>query len=91
MSEAQFMGLLIGAIATLLGIASIIVAIIIKPIIALNKSIQKLNDSIDKLNGDNELLGQRVTKHGQEIDELHDKVISHDHEIAHLKEANAKK
>jgi len=87
MSEAQFMGFLIGAIATLLGIASVIVAIIIRPIISLNKSIQKLNDSIDKLNGDNELLGQRVTKHGQEIDTLRFKVNDHDHDIAHLKEA----
>ena len=87
MSEAQFMGLLIGAIATLLGIASIIGAIIIKPIISLNKSIQKLNDSIDQLNGDNKLLGERVTKHGKEIDDLRFKVNDHSHEITHLKEA----
>lgn len=86
MSDTQFMGLLIGAIGTLLGIASVIVAIIIRPIISLNKSIQKLNDSIDQLNGDNKTLGERVTKHGKEIDAVKVEVINHSHEIAHLKE-----
>lgn len=86
MDQAQFMGLLITSIATLLGIASVIVAIMIKPIINLNKSIQKLNDSIDALNGDNNTLKERVTKHGKEIDENREKLIAHDHEIAHLKE-----
>lgn len=86
MNEAQFIGMLIASIGTLLGIASVVVAIIIKPIINLNKSIQKLNDSIDQLNGDNKLLGERVTKHGKEIDDLHDTVLHHEHEIKHLKE-----
>ena len=86
MDQAQFMGLLIGAIATLLGIASIVVAILIKPIINLNKSIQKLNDSIDALNGDNNTLKERVTKHGKEIDANRIKLVEHDHEIANLKE-----
>ena len=87
MNEAQFMGLLIGAIGSLLAIATAIVAIIIKPIINLNKSITKLNDSIDRLNSDNDTLKQRVTKHGQEIDANRMKLKDHDHEIAHLKEA----
>ena len=80
------MGLLIGAFASLCGIASVIVAIIIVPVIKLNKTIQKLNDSIDALNGKNKTLEERVTKHGKEIDGLHDKVIDHEHEIKHLKE-----
>lgn len=86
MEQTQFMGLLIASIGTLLGIASIIVAIIIKPIINLNKSITKLNDSIDRLNDDNASLAERVTKHGQEIDENTKKLIVHDQEIKHLKE-----
>jgi len=86
MDDVQFMGLLIGAIASLLGIASIIVAILVKPVINLNKSITKLNDSIDKLNGDNEKLEKRVSKHGEEIDAIQDKVLIHDHEIKFLKE-----
>ncbi|MBQ6447099.1 MAG: hypothetical protein IJJ10_06505 [Bacillus sp. (in: Bacteria)] len=86
MEQTQFMGLLIVSIGTLLAIASIIVAIIIKPIINLNKSITKLNDSIDRLNDDNASLAERVTKHGQEIDENTKKLIVHDQEINHLKE-----
>ena len=86
MNEAQFMGLLIGCIGTLLGIGTAIVAIVIKPVINLNKSITKLNDSIDRLNDANDTLEQRVTKHGKEIDGLHDQVIHHDHEIEHIKE-----
>ena len=86
MNEAQFMGLLIGAIATLLGIAGVMVAIIIKPIISLNTSIQKLNDSIDQLNGDNKNIKERVTKHGEEIDNLRKTQIEHTKDIEHLKE-----
>lgn len=86
MNETQFMGLLIGCIATLLGIASAIGTIIIKPIINLNKSITKLNDSIDRLNGENDTLRERVTKHGKEIDDNREHLIHHDHEIASLKE-----
>lgn len=86
MSEAQFMGLLIGCIATLLAIASVIVAIIVKPIINLNKSIQKLNDSIDALNGANATLNERVTKHGKEIDETRLTLVEHKKEIEHIKE-----
>lgn len=86
MEQAQFMGLLIASIGTLLGIASIIVAIIIKPIINLNKSITKLNDSIDRLNDDNASLSERVTRHGQEIDENTKHLIIHDQEIKHIKE-----
>ena len=86
MNDNQFMGLLIGSIASLLAIASIIVAIIIKPIINLNKSITKLNDSIDVLNRDSKNLVERVNKHGKEIDTNREHLIAHDHEIAHLKE-----
>lgn len=86
MTNNEFMGLLIGCIATLLGVGSIIVGIVVKPIINLNKSITKLNDSIDRLNGENETLAERVTKHGKEIDEVKIQVIHHEHEIEHLKE-----
>lgn len=86
MDSNQFMGLLIAAIVTLLSIASIIVALIIKPIINLNKSIVKLNDSIDRLNAENENLSGRVKEHGKEIDANAKKLLIHDTEIAHLKE-----
>lgn len=87
MDETQFMGLLIGCVATLVGIATGIVAIIIKPVINLNRSITKLNDSIDHLNGQNATLEQRVTKHGKEIDENTKTLIVHGEDIKHLKEA----
>ena len=86
MDSNQFMGLLIAAIVTLLSIASIIVALIIKPIINLNKSIVKLNDSIDRLTAENENLSGRVKEHGKEIDATAKKLLIHDTEIAHLKE-----
>ena len=56
MDSNQFMGLLIAAIVVLLGIATGIATLIIKPIMNLNKSIVKLNDSIDRLNEDNQNL-----------------------------------
>lgn len=86
MDSNVFMGLLIGAIATLLGIASVIATLIVKPIINLNKSITKLNDSIDRLNEDQGSLRDRVSKHGKEIDANREKLIAHDKEIEHIKE-----
>lgn len=86
MTDNQFMGLLIGSLATLLGIASVIVAIVIKPIINLNKSITKLNDSIDVLNRDSKNLVDRVAKHGKEIDANRERLIIHDQEIKNIKE-----
>ena len=74
MNTNEFMGMLITAIAALLGIVSVIVAICVKPIINLNKSITKLNDNIDVLNNSYSNLNARVTKHGEEIDD-HEKRI----------------
>lgn len=74
MNANEFLGFMVTTIATLLGMASIIVAIIIKPIINLNKSITKLNDNIDTLNKSYGTLNERVTKHSIELDE-HEKRI----------------
>lgn len=86
MTENQFMGLLIGSLATLLAITSVVVTIVIKPIINLNKSITKLNDSIDVLNRDSKNLVDRVAKHGKEIDANREHLIIHDQEIKNIKE-----
>lgn len=86
MESTQFMGMLIAALISLLTMASIIVAIIIKPIINLNKSITKLNDSIDMLNTESKNLENRVTTHGKELDEHSKHLIIHDQEIKHMKE-----
>ena len=86
MDSNQFMGLLIAAIVVLLGIATGIATLIIKPIMNLNKSIVKLNDSIDRLNEDNQNLSVRVREHGKEIDDNREHLIRHDKDIEHLKE-----
>lgn len=86
MDQTLFMGLLIGAIVVLLGIAGGIATLIVKPIINLNNSITKLNASIDQLNGANKTLNERVTKHGKEIDTLRLNDIKQEKEIEHLKE-----
>lgn len=86
MESNEFMGLLIGAVVTLLGIATAVVGLIVRPLINLNKSITKLNDSIDVLNKDAGTLAQRVTNHGKEIDANREHLIIHDKEIEHIKE-----
>ena len=86
MDSTQFMGLLIGALVTLLGIASIIVAILIKPIINLNRSIQKLTDSIERLDGANANLKSQVSDHEKAIDENKLHLARHDKDIDYLKE-----
>lgn len=85
MDSNVFMGLMIGAIATLLGIATAVAGLIVRPIINLNKSITKLNDSIDALNADTGTLRDRVTNHGKEIDRNREHLIKHDKDIEFLK------
>lgn len=90
MDQTTFIGMLIMAIATLLGITSIVVTIVIKPIINLNKSITKLNDNIDHLTGQNKTLETRVAKHGEQIDKNTQLLIKHDKDIEFLKEVKLK-
>ena len=78
MTDTQFMGMLIAAIVTLLGIASVIVAIVIKPIINLNRTIAKLDTTIDSIQRDNGTLKTRVDKHGVELDDVRVSVSRHE-------------
>lgn len=91
MSEAQFMGMLISALVVLIGLASTIVLLIIRPIINLNKSITKLNASIDKLNGDNVRIESIVNKHTDKLDEHEQQLIRLDCDVKNLKEKEIKK
>lgn len=75
------MGLLIAAIATLLGIASTIAVLIIKPLINLNNNITKLNASVNGLNDSVNTINTRLAKHGEEIDELQKESLQHDVEL----------
>lgn len=83
MTDAQFMGMLIGAIVTLLGIASIVAAIIVRPVINLNKNIEKLNVTIGGMQEEEKSLNSRVHKHGLQIDEANLKIKEHDIIIKH--------
>lgn len=78
MTDTQFMGMLIAAIVTLLGIASVIVAIIIKPIINLNRTIAKLDTTIEGIQRDSGTLKARVDKHGLELDDVRLSVTKHE-------------
>lgn len=83
MTDSQFMGMLITAIATLLGITSVMVVIIIKPIINLNKTITKLDTTIVNMQSEHDNLKSRVDKHGGEIDEVKLTVLKHEEELKH--------
>ena len=75
MSDAQFMGMLIAAIGSLLAIVSVIVAVFIRPVISLNKTITKLDATLDAQAKEYSQLKVRVDKHGNEIDN-HEKRIT---------------
>lgn len=70
MDNTMFMGFLIIALATLLTIASIITAIIVKPIINLKTEIAGLRNSCDTLSNMVGKVEQRIEKHGKEIDDM---------------------
>jgi len=93
MDTNAFMGLLIGALVVIFGLAATIVTIIVKPIINLNRSIAELNLNIKGLNEKNSNLESRINKHGEQIDqtlinvEKHDLILkNHDKDITYLKE-----
>lgn len=73
MNEAQLIGYAVTAIITLGGFIAIIMKFT-QPINDLRIVIQKLNDNIDALKRDNEVQSNRITKHGEEITTLKDKV-----------------
>jgi len=73
MDEAQIIGWIVSAVITL----GAFVAVIMKftqPINDLRVVIQKLNDNIDALKSDNKSHDERITKHGEEIDKLDNRV-----------------
>ncbi len=92
MDQNTFMGLLIGALVVLFGLASVIVALIVRPVLNLNKNLTELNINIKSLTKDTETLQTRVSKHGEQLDktmitvERHDEMLkSHDRDISYLK------
>lgn len=59
---------------------------IITPILKLNSSITKLNCSIEALIANREIDTKRITKHGEEIDDLGKRVGGCENEIKNMKE-----
>lgn len=73
MDEMQIIGWIVSAVITL----GAFVAVIMKftqPINDLRVVIQKLNDKIDALTDNNKSHEERITKHGEEIDRLDNRV-----------------
>ena len=73
MEQAQFIGYLVLAAITLgsfIGVAQKFT----QPINELKVVIQELKDCIVQIRADNEMQNQRITQHGQEIDELKGRV-----------------
>ena len=73
MNEVEFLGYLVTAIITLGGFIAVIMKFT-QPINELRVVIQKLNDTIDALKDDTNILNKRIEKHGEQIDDLDNRV-----------------
>lgn len=73
MNEMQFLGYTISALITVGGFIGVIMKFI-QPINELRVVIQKLNDNIDALKNDNTQQNRRIEKHGEQIDDLEQRV-----------------
>lgn len=73
MNDMEVLGMVITALITIAGLVSLVVRFI-KPINELRIVIQKLNDAIDVMRHDHDSHERRLTKHGEEIDKLDDRV-----------------
>lgn len=84
MNEIQFVGMffmvLLPVIGTILGIMKYLT----KPMIDLNTTMTQFKDKIDSLLRDNERQDERISCHGQEIDQLKHTVTVHDVRIEQL-------
>lgn len=74
----------------LVGLLALIAALIvvIKPIMNLNTSITELTLSVNQLKDLLDKLDIRVSKHGDEIDDLQKNVANHETRIAYLEKEN---
>lgn len=73
MDDIKFLGYLISAVITLGGFVAVIMKFI-QPINDLRVVIQKLNDAIDAMKNDNLTQNKRIEKHGEQIDNLTNRV-----------------
>ena len=67
---------------------------IVTPIVKLNMNISRLNATIEALSKDtsekHSTLDRRVTKHGEQIDELEKIAVNHDTRITNIEEGKRK-
>lgn len=82
MNEAEFLGYLVLAIITLGGFVAVIVKFV-QPINDLRVVIQKLNDCIETLRNDSNAQNRRIEKHGEQIDDLNNRVGKIETKIEH--------
>lgn len=73
MEEMQLIGVGVSIVITLGSFIAVITKFT-QPINDLRIVIQKLNDSIDNMKKDHEKHDRRITKHGEEIDDLKGRV-----------------
>lgn len=73
MDQMEFLGYLVCAIITLGSFVAVVMKFT-KPINDLLVAIQKLNDNIDSIKKDNDIQNSRITKHGEQIDNLNNRV-----------------
>lgn len=81
MDSNLFMGLLIGALVILFGLAGVITTLIVKPIINLNRNMVQLDSSIQNLNKTANTMENRLNKHSQEIDAIKEEQSNQDKRI----------
>lgn len=76
-------GLIIAAVSFLVGLIAVMT-----PVVKLNSNITRLTVAVEKLEDlvkdRTDKLDQRVTRHGQEIDELKTKTTEHEERIKNL-------
>lgn len=84
MDSNLFMGLLIFALISLFGLASVITGLIIKPILNLNKNITKLDLSITNLNRTANVMETRLDKQQEDIENINKDLRNQDCRIARM-------
>lgn len=80
MDSNQFMGALVVALISLIGL----IVAIVTPIVKLNSNIVKLNSNIEHMRENDKVRDHRITKHGEEIQEVQHELANHEGRIKSL-------